>query len=270
MKLSKEDANLFWELMWRLQFYVNRRLGILPKVGSPGALAALPVQKKLKVRDALWKHSTLIADYVRENPDSLPPEHLDIVRKWEKFIAGNFFIVRFLKSYAVFLSNDKVYGVLALHSDWEEVVPGISPPVAAEAVLLPFRGKIVYDGMLQFYRVVLGGGMRQAINEAYMAAKQKSGIITSLEESPAVQAPKRKRALGKDTAATIDEIAATCERLRGGNAIQSATLTLLRASAALAQAAAQNPDDPDRLGGPMSKVVQAIKRVSRALERAEE
>ncbi|MGB9594581.1 MAG: hypothetical protein ACPL7R_10645, partial [Anaerolineae bacterium] len=65
-------------------------------------------------------------------------------------------------------------------------------------------------------------------------------------------------------------IAATCERLRGGNAIQSAALTLLRASAALAQVAVQNPDDPGRLGGPMSKVAQAIKRLSRALERAEE
>lgn len=270
MKLSPEDANLFWGLMWGLQFYVNERLGIVPNVRSPQALAALPTQKRVKVRDALWKNPSLIADYVRENPDGLPPEHLDIVQKWEKFIAGHFFIVRFLKSYAVFLTKDKVYGVLGLHSDWEDVLPGMRPPIATEAVLLPFRGKIVYDGILESYRIMFGGGFQRSLNEVYMAAKQKSGIITSLEEPPEVQAPKRKRALGDETIAKVDEIAEACERLRGGNEIQSKALALLRASAALAQLATHHPDDLGELRGHIRKVVLATNRLLRAAERAEE
>lgn len=270
MKLSTDDANLFWELMWGLQFYVNRRLGVVPNVRLPKALAKLPIEKRLKVRDALWKNPSLIADYVRENPDALPPEHLDIVQKWEKFIPGEFFIVRFLKSYAVFLAKDRAYGVLALHSDWEVVLPNFQPPIATEAVLLPFRGKIVYDGILEPYRIVFGSGFRRSLNEAYMAAKQKGGIITSLEESPEAQAPKHKRALGRDTVAKVEEIARACERLRGGDEIQGAALALLRASAALAQLAVQHPDDLDGLRGQMRKVVLAANRVLRAAERAEE
>jgi hypothetical protein len=34
MKLSTEDADLFYKLMWRLQFYVNRQRQILPNVAS--------------------------------------------------------------------------------------------------------------------------------------------------------------------------------------------------------------------------------------------
>ncbi len=32
MKLSTDDAELFFKLMWRLQFYVNQKQQILPDV----------------------------------------------------------------------------------------------------------------------------------------------------------------------------------------------------------------------------------------------
>lgn len=32
MKLSRQDANLFYELMWAIQFYVNQKLKIFTKI----------------------------------------------------------------------------------------------------------------------------------------------------------------------------------------------------------------------------------------------
>jgi hypothetical protein len=64
MNLSPEDAKLFFELMWGLQHYVNQQRGILKNIPSPVEYAKLPTQKKLKVREALWKSPGLIDNYV--------------------------------------------------------------------------------------------------------------------------------------------------------------------------------------------------------------
>ncbi len=53
MKLSHEEADLFFRLMWELQFYVNRRLDILPDVESAEVYRTLGTNDKLKVRQAL-------------------------------------------------------------------------------------------------------------------------------------------------------------------------------------------------------------------------
>ena len=49
-----------------------------------------------------------------------------------------------------------------------------------QAVLLPFKGQIVYDGFLLPYRIFFGAGIRRSLNDEYQAAKARYGIITSL------------------------------------------------------------------------------------------
>jgi hypothetical protein len=51
-----------------------------------------------------------------------------------------------------------------------------------DTVLLPFRGRIVYDGHLAGpgMRLHFGGGIRRMLEDAYRQAKARSGIITSL------------------------------------------------------------------------------------------
>ena len=44
--------------------------------------------------------------------------------------------------------DNKVYAVLALSDPLEDMVLGLRPPILVNAVLLPFKGKIVYDGIL--------------------------------------------------------------------------------------------------------------------------
>lgn len=49
-----------------------------------------------------------------------------------------------------------------------------------EAVLLPFKDCIVYDGFLQPYNISFGGNIRASINDDYNEKKAKYGIITTL------------------------------------------------------------------------------------------
>ncbi len=42
MKVSEADSDLFFKLMWRLQFHVNRKRALIPGIHSVEAYAALP------------------------------------------------------------------------------------------------------------------------------------------------------------------------------------------------------------------------------------
>ena len=55
-------------------------------------------------------------------------------------------------------------------------------PVYIKTVLLPFKDKIIYDGLMQTYNIHFGGGIKRSLKETYMKAKQNGKIITSLGE----------------------------------------------------------------------------------------
>ncbi|MBI3169174.1 MAG: hypothetical protein HYZ22_11890 [Chloroflexi bacterium] len=173
MTLPPSDGKLFFELMWKLQYYANQKRGFHKNIRSMEEYASLDSKKKLNARNELWKDPDLISAYVRENPDKLPAEELQIVEKWTRFIQGSFFLFRHLKKGSVFIKDDLVYSVHGIQDPLEEVIPTYALPQMVEAVLLPFKGQIVYDGLLMGYRVHFGGGIRSDLNDAYNAAKQK-------------------------------------------------------------------------------------------------
>jgi hypothetical protein len=102
-----------------------------------------------------------------------------------------------LKTHTIFLSaSDKpyrAYGVFGLADPLEEVV-GPYLPILCNAVLLPFKGQIIYDGLIAPYSVTFGGGVRRHLNEDYIRAKEAFGIITSLGDQPAPLPAKPKKA----------------------------------------------------------------------------
>jgi hypothetical protein len=50
--------------------------------------AKWPAEKKLKVRDALWKSPDLIEAYLEANPEALSSEEVEIVRNLEEVHQG--------------------------------------------------------------------------------------------------------------------------------------------------------------------------------------
>lgn len=270
MKLSREDTNLFFKLMWGLQFHVNRQRQILPNIKSTEEYAKLPMSDKVEVRDALWAYPDLIDTYVQNNPDGLSIDELELVRTWKRFVSSSFQIFRFLKKYAVFVSEKSgVFGVLGLYDSLEELFNGRPLPIMVQAVLLPFKGRIVYDGLLKRYNITFGGGIRSGLKEEYMAAQQNGRIITTLEpEGAASPQVEHECKLSKDFG-PIDELVKGSEQLRGGSPIQSAAFTLLRASARLAQSTLHRPDELDELRHLGRQLQRALNRLKTVLARAE-
>jgi hypothetical protein len=53
-------------------------------------------------------------------------------------------------------------------------------PAVISAVLIPFEGKIIYDGMLFANNIRIGSNMKKDLNDEYRVIKAKRGIITEL------------------------------------------------------------------------------------------
>ena len=56
-----------------------------------------------------------------------------------------------------------------------------SPPVMVKAVLLPFEGKITYDGLVSPYSIHFGGSIRRDFSQSLRTATELNGLVVSLE-----------------------------------------------------------------------------------------
>lgn len=205
MLLKPQDAELFFKLHRSLMWFVNERQQIVPNVGSPKQFSALSPEVRVHVREALLEQLNLIETYVADNPHHLTDEELDIVYSWRDHVVGKFFVFRYLKKHAIFLAAETppiAYGVVALTQPFEEMI-GPYLPIWTETMLLPFRGQIIYDGILNSYNISFGGGIRRALNEDYKQAKQRLGVVTSLPiavpADPAVQRARKRRLTPKQS-----------------------------------------------------------------------
>lgn len=274
MKLSEQDAELFFKLMHTLQFFVQQREKVLPDVDTFEQYEDLDPTDKKMVRDHLYAHPAFFDDFVEAYRNDFNPEDLAIVSGWKHFIQGEFYIERLLKKHAIFISDDQIFSVLALHEPFDLIVPMV--PIYVRTVLLPFKGRIVYDGTMEFYNITFGGGIKRRLRETYMRAKQNGLIVETLEPekkkkkpSPSSKAAKSSKA-DKQLKADIGKLAAIAENLRGGRdqpPIRTPVFTLVRQCIDLAQIAAENPDDPRALSDAMKKMNRTIGKVWKVVGR---
>ena len=120
-----------------------------------------PIQRVAKLRDACYDKPTILQAYLAENPDRLPAEELAVVASWSHRITGEFAIVRYLKTYTVFMTMKeptRLYGVLGLIDPLEVVLGGAPLPTLVKATLLRRFGiASTYDGVLNPYTPLRAG-----------------------------------------------------------------------------------------------------------------
>jgi hypothetical protein len=182
MQLPPEQTARFYRIWLALLRYVNEERHLVPPFSVSETDAPLALSDEMQLRNALWVDDTLRERFMALNPADLPASDLAVVASWQYRRAGSFSIVRSLKNYTVFLSEEEpqqAYGVLGLSHPIEEMLP-VPLPTYVQTVLLPFEGQIIYDGLLQSYAVVLGPGIRARLKQEYRNAREREGIITTL------------------------------------------------------------------------------------------
>jgi hypothetical protein len=215
MLLPPEEATLFLSLYPHLIAFAAGRLGGVEGIVDFASFRAAPRKAKGQARDRLLDNIALIDAFIEENPGEFRETDLAHVILWRHFVRGDFIIERDLAQYTVFLTRKepvRAYGVLALTDEFVEMLP-YPLPMMVDAVLLPWKGRIVCDGLIGTYNVILGPGIRAELKDAYRRAKA-GGILTSLEpgwkpEPPkppkAPKTPALQRFLRKKCPATLKE-----------------------------------------------------------------
>ena len=136
-----------------------------------------------KVREVLWEKPELIDEYISES--ELPQQKIDILKLWRtNHKKGMIFILEYQQEFAVGIAldaqgEDRLYGIKGISSSMENALRR-NLPAQIETVLLPFKGKIIYDSFMSSMPVGYAEGAKAAFREMYDKA-MKHGIITSLE-----------------------------------------------------------------------------------------
>jgi hypothetical protein len=273
LKLSTAETELFYKLHNLWLAFANRELQIMPKDIPAEQIRRQPIELVARLRDAAYARPDLLEQYLADNPDRLPPDELLIVAGWRHRLEGEFYIMRHLKAYSVLMSLMEpihLYGVLGLYDPIEVVLGGAPLPVLVEAVLLPFRDRIIYDGLLRPYPIAFGRTLRSGLNKTYSRLKEREGIIEALigpDGQPLIRTSLARKAPARpapDWRPAIDEIVAQTEKMRHAQTkLQAAAFALLRASANLAQAALQEQGAED-------EAIRRMKAVRRAMTKLEQ
>lgn len=181
MKLNDKDYKQFIEIYNGLLYFVGINSNMFSgDLTLQQFLDKISMQDRIKLRDDLFERPQYLEEFVETNKDNLSAEEKEIVLGYKNFVKGQFYIVKFLAKYAAFMNDDYVFGVLALGDTFDMFYHKSELPAIVKTVLLPFKGKIVYDGLMMASRVYFGSNYTSSILLNYNKLKAKYGIITEL------------------------------------------------------------------------------------------
>lgn len=182
MHLSEGEVERFYRIWFPLLHFVNRHRNVVPAFPREWRNAGVSPEVVVPVRDALWEDDALREAFITENPAKLSRDDLALVKSWKHRVKDNFFILRHLNKYTVFIDGStpaNAYGVRGIMGPLEEIV-GPYLPIYVEAVLIPFEDGIIYDSLLSSYPIHFGGGYSRSLKETYRDIQERGGIITKL------------------------------------------------------------------------------------------
>ena len=179
MILSPNDAELFYDLLIPLVRYVNKRYQINPDAPDSDDPDAYPPGIIMPITNYIWSHTKVIDQYLKKA--DLPDEHKLILAGWKRCLPDTYVIERHQKRGSVFISStSSVYIVSGITTPYSEMIPPGHLPATVRTVLLPFRGIIITNGLLEEYPVRLGSGYRDIFKDLYLDAKANGKIIHSI------------------------------------------------------------------------------------------
>ena len=269
---TSAEEDQFFRVMYLLQFFTNQRLKILPKLTTLAKFMAEDIHTTVAVRNALYENIDLIDAFVEANPGDFSDEDLEIALGWKDgHRVGYFFVERHLKKHSIWIgengNKDVVYCVSSLRYPMEETIPKYMLPFYVEAVLLAFKGRVIYDGILRPLSISFGGGYRARLRETYLRAKQNGQLIESLD--PGHQPATPSLAPIRNWTREVASVKKAAAKLKGEKSpMAKEAFAVCRESARLAGAAIENPGDLGELRAHGYTVAKALRRFEKVLDRA--
>lgn len=154
-----------------------------------------------EIADWIWDgHTSVIPEFVAQNPGGLPQEDLREVARWRDDGLESDFPVVMDQGNTVFLTED--YGIVVSGLTQEPAALLNRVPAYVHAVLVPWEDRIVYVQTLSEYSVAMGDGMRKAMADELDRVRREGRLLSSADDFvAALPAIRDAMAKGKEKAA---------------------------------------------------------------------
>lgn len=181
-QLTSDQVVSFYRLWFGLLKFANEQYKIVTSMLGKNFHQGIDIGDAGKIGEYIWAHPLVFDKYLQT--ETLDKNDRAILYSWQKHhYRGKFYIVRYLKDGAVFLStakDEKPYLVKGLASAFDDIWPKRDLPTLVETVLLPFEGVITTCGLYYGSRIFFGGNISRDIRESCRQAELTYGLISSL------------------------------------------------------------------------------------------
>ena len=186
MKLSKREVTEFYSIWIRMSNFINKKYQLDPTYQMPENFNDLDGKANLIIRNALWENPHWLGEIINDEieHDFMETELQQITQWRDHHIISIFIVTEHRTNHTVFMDtkdDGKLYGVYGLLDPLKKIMPPRMLPFMGEAVLLPFKDKIIYDGIFRDNRDnIENTPPLKEVNRAYQEAKQKWGTTLTL------------------------------------------------------------------------------------------
>lgn len=181
--LLPENAERYFNLTIPLQQWLNKKHHLLPELGDSFTQKNLNAEQIYSLMDYLWSHPEELDFYLADCGGSVTDTDRAEIEGLKRFVKGRFVIERYLKAGAILIPTDdsgKVYLVSGITSEIESIFPKEALPALVQTTLIPFMGRIIYDGVMMPFSIYFGSGIRRSLKDTYLNAKRDGRILTKL------------------------------------------------------------------------------------------
>lgn len=121
----------------------------------------------MPIRDYLFNHLEIVDDFISINPYHFTKEELELIHNFKFSISDTFIIMEYDDEFAYLLGQQGNFAIKGLHSTVEEVIPKFTLPFTTPMHLIPFKGIIVYDGIITGPNVELSSRILRQLKKDY-------------------------------------------------------------------------------------------------------
>ena len=141
---TNEERELFLRSLSHLLTYANAELDVVDRVEtSMDSDDRRDLDAAALVCGRLWRETTVIDDYLSQNPFGVDEEELEVVRPWQHAVRGLFTVVGGAPGAIVAMNGDSLFRVKSVVGRIDRHIKVV--PTQCALTLLPFRGRIVTD-----------------------------------------------------------------------------------------------------------------------------
>ena len=165
--LSRKDAKLFYKIYFALLEFTNNKYKIKSGIKVYNKTGINPYELN-DIVEKFWENKEVIVlEFCLANPYKFNKEELQITSEFKKGVRNNFVIVKYDSDYTNFMKDGKVYMVKGLNDNIDNIISYKDLPFVAETSIIPFKGVLIYDGMLLGMGIKMGNSFDKCIEEEY-------------------------------------------------------------------------------------------------------